>query len=269
MPLDAAELLAVFMAAVADPAVGQLPAAQEVQDQIEATSPSPPLTRMTRVRGFAGRSGTWSTCVMSHWMGTQGPMQSLDVVTVAVIEGRDRSDAGSSGDRNDGSSRSRTRDRSQQLGDRWEVTRWLRGEPVPTERTRVAALSFFDGSGCSQPDREVSVAIPEGSPDSRLRTALEELISGSVGRSPTVSSSVPLDIQVLDATVEGSSVRVVLTPSMNKGMSRCEGTAAYAQVVDTASAIAAESLTPDDDGDPPEVDAEVIVAGRSVDTLRP
>lgn len=265
--LDAAELLAVFMAAVADPSVGQLPATKEVQGQIDATAPSPPLTRMTRVRGFAGQSGTWSTCVMSYWMGARGPMQSLDVVTVAVVRGEDRSDAGSGEDRNDGSGRSRTR--SQQLGERWEVTRWLRGEPEPTEGTRVAPLSFFNGSGCSRPDREVSVAIPQGSPDSRLRTALEELVSGSVGRSPTASSSVPLDIQVLDATVEGSSARVVLTPTANEDMSRCEGTAAYAQVMGTASAIAAESLTPDSNGDPPEVDVDVIIAGGSVDTLRP
>jgi hypothetical protein len=113
------------------------------------------------------------------------------------------------------------------------------------------------------------VAIPVGSPDSRLRTALEELISGSVGRSPTVSSSVPLDLQVLDATVDGSSVRVVLTPTVNQDMSRCEGTAAYAQVVGTARAIARETLNPDNTGDAAEVAVDVVVGGRSVDTLRP
>lgn len=267
VPLDAAELLTVFMAAVADPTVGQLPATKEVQGQIDATAPSPPLTRMTRVRGFAGEPGTWSTCAMSYWMGAEGPMQSLDVVTVAVVSGEDRSGADSGADRDEDTDRSRTR--SQQSAERWEVTRWLRGEPQPTPRTRVASLSFFNGSGCSRPDREVSVAIPVGPSDSRLRTALEEVISGSVGRSPTASSSVPLDIQVVDATVDGSSVRVVLTPTADQDMSRCDGTAAYAQVVGTASAIARESLDPDSGGEPAEVDVEVIVSGGPVDTLRP
>lgn len=271
-PIDAAELLTVFMAAVADPAVGQLPASAEVQRQVEATAPSPPLTRMTRVRGFAGQAGTWSTCVVSYWMGARGPMQSLDVVTVTAVRGAGSGEVGSSDDRDDDSGDSNDdseRSRTDELGEHWEVSRWLRGEPRPTERSRVAALSFFNGSGCSRPDRQVSVAIPEGSPQSRLRSALEELISGSVGRSPTVSSSVPLDIQVLDASVDGTSVRVVLTKTYDDSMNRCEGTAAYEQVVETATAIAAESLIPDGEGDLPEVHVDVVVDGRSVDTLRP
>lgn len=268
VPLGAAELLTVFMAAVADPAVGQVPASPEVQGQIDATAPSPPLTRMTRVRGFAGQAGTWSTCMLSFWMGPQGPMQSLDVVTVTAVAGTQGIEAASNDDQDDSSDDS-DRARSEERGEHWEVTRWLRGEPRPTRRSRVAPLSFFDGSGCSRPDRLVSVPIPEGSPDDRLRSALEELISGSVGRSPTVSSSVPLDIQVLDTAVEGTSVRVALTKTASDSMSRCEGTAAYAQVVDTATAIAAESLTPDAEGELPEVDVDVVVDGRSVDTLRP
>lgn len=264
-PIGAVELLTVFMAAVADPAVGELPASAEVQRQIEATAPSPPLTRMTRVRGFAGQAGTWSTCVLSYWMGARGPMQSLDVVTVTAVRGAGSGEVGSSDDRDDDSERSR----AEESGEHWELSRWLRGEPRPTERSRVASLSFFNGSGCSRPDRQVSVAIPEGSPQSRLRSALEELISGSVGRSPTVSSSVPLDIQVLDASVDGTSVRVVLTRTSDDSMNRCEGTAAYEQVVETATAIAAESLIPDGEGDMPEVHVDVVVDGRSVDTLRP
>lgn len=270
VPLDAAELIAVLQAAVADPSVGRLPAAEEVQDQIEATDPSPPLSRMTRVRGFAGQNEVWSSCVMSYWMGPDGPMQSLDVVTVEVVDGEDRSDASPSAESDGGGSGAGgSRSRSQGLADRWEVTRWLRGAPQPLARSRVAPLSFFDGSGCSRPDRAVSVTIAEGSPNERLRAALEELISGPAGRSRTASSSVPLDLQVLEATIEGSAVRIVLTPSADESITRCEGTAGYAQVVDTARAIAAESLGTGEGGEPPEIDVDVVIDGRSVDTLRP
>lgn len=268
-PLGAAELLTVFMAAVADPAVGQVPASPEVQRQIEATAPSPTLTRMTRVRGFAGQAGTWSTCVLSYWMGPQGPMQSLDVVTVTSVAGAWRGEVATDDDQDDDQDDDSEPTRSDKPGEHWEVTRWLRGEPRPTKRSRVAPLGFFNGSGCSRPDRQVSVAIPEGPPDSRLRSALEELISGSVGRSPTASSSVPLDMQVLEATVKGTLVRVELTRTASDTMTRCEGTAAYDQVVETATAIAQESLMPDGEGELPEVHVDVVVDGRSVDTLRP
>lgn len=287
---DAVEILAVFMAAVADPDVGEIPAVPEVQDQIDATAPSPPLSRMTRVRGFAGEPGTWSTCVMSYWMGAKGPMQSLDVVTVAVVRGADGGDgddgtsgadrggdrsgvrSGDQGDADDeystGSASRGSGGRSGSAGQRWEITRWLRGVPQPVPLTRVAPLSFFDGSGCSGPDRVVSVPIASGPPEDRLRAAIEELVSGPAGRSPTVSSSVPLDLQVLDASVEGTVARIELTPTSEEDMSRCEGTAAYEQVVGTAEAIAAETLGPEGAGRS-GVQVDVVVEGRSVDTLRP
>ncbi len=276
--MDAAQLLAVFEAAVADPSLGTPPASEAVEKQLEATSPLPTLTRMTRIRGFSGGDGSWATCVMSYWMGPDGPMQSLDVVTLEVVDGADRSDAGGddgsgasdTGDESGSSSGSNSsRNRSRDLADRWEVTKWLRGQPQPVPRTRVAALSFFDGSGCSKPDRQVSVGINDGSPDERLRSALEELISGPSGRSPNVSSSVPVDLQVVDVTVDGSSVLVTLSPTSDRSLTRCEGTAGYAQVVGTAKAIARESLPPDDGGDPADVDVEVLVEGKTVDTLRP
>ena len=161
--LDAAELLRVFEAAVADPAVGDIPATAEVQAQLDANAPSPPLSRMTRIRGFAGGAGSWSTCVLSYWMGSDGPMRSLDVVTVEVVSGTDRSDTPSS--------TSRSRRGSDTPSDRWEVTRWLRGEPVRAPRGRAVPVAFFNGSGCSNPDREVSVPVPDGAPGDRVVSA--------------------------------------------------------------------------------------------------
>ena len=255
IPFEAAELLTLLQTAAADPTVGDIPATEEVQDQLDATDPSPPLARMTRVRGFAGDSTTVSTCVISYWVGATGLMQSLDVVTVAEVDGDERSDADEDG--------------SDELADRWEVIRWLRGVPQPQARTRAVPIAFFNGSGCSRPDRFVSVPVPDGTPDERLRSALEELISGTAGRSRSVSSSVPADLQVVATEVDGTSVRVVLTRTSDDSMTRCEGTGAYAQVVATAEAVAAESLTSDGDGEVPDVDVEVVVGGVPVETLRP
>ncbi|MEZ5267092.1 MAG: GerMN domain-containing protein [Microthrixaceae bacterium] len=255
--LDAAELLRVFEAAVADPAVGDIPATAEVQAQLDANAPSPPLSRMTRIRGFAGGAGSWSTCVLSYWMGSDGPMRSLDVVTVEVVSGTDRSDTPSS--------TSRSRRGSDTPSDRWEVTRWLRGEPVRAPRGRAVPVAFFNGSGCSNPDREVSVPVPDGAPGDRVVSALEELISGPVGRSPTASTLVPSDLQVLEASVEGPRATVVLTRTSDSGLSRCEGTGALAQVVETTEAVLAETVDPDGGAD---LDVEVIIDGEPVDTLR-
>lgn len=254
VPFEAAELLTLLQAAAADPTIGDIPATSEVQDQLDATAPSPPLSRMTRVRGFAGDSSTVSTCVLSYWTGTSGSMQSLDVVTVAVVDGDQRSDARGRSPRN--------------LPDRWEVVRWLRGVPVPATPARVVPLAFFDETRCSNPDREVSVPVPEGEPNQRLRSALEELISGPAGRSRNAESSVPADLQVLLAEVAGTSVRVELTPTSDETMTRCEGTAAHAQIVQTAQAVAAESAPADPGPDARSVDVEVVVQGTRVQTLR-
>ncbi len=262
VPFEAAQLLGMFMAAAADPGIGAIPASQEVRDQIESAAPSPPVSRMTRLRGFAGETGNWSTCVRSYWTGTEGPMQSLDVVTVALVGGSERAGADGSSGRPAATG-----------GRRWEITRWLRGMPQPVPLTRVVPLSFLDGSGCSRPDREVSVPVVVGPPGDRLRAALEELVSGPVGRSPTASTSVPVDLQVLEATLEGFAVRIELTRTADDDMSRCEGTTAYDQVVATAEAVAAETLgaevVADGGAGTSGVQVEVLVDGRAVDTLRP
>ncbi|MEZ5237878.1 MAG: hypothetical protein R2716_02615 [Microthrixaceae bacterium] len=179
IPFEAAELLTLLQTAAADPDVGDIPATDEVQDQLDAAEPSPALTRMTPC-GFAGDSSTVSTCVISYWSSATGEMQSLDIVTVAAVPGDERSDR----DGRDGD-----------LPDRWEVIRWLRGVPQPQARTRAVPLAYFNGNGCSRPDRMVSVPVPDGNPNERLRSALEELISGTAGRSMTASSSVPADLR--------------------------------------------------------------------------
>lgn len=264
--LEAAELLRVFQAAVADPEIGAPPASDEVEAQLEAAAPSPVLSRMTRIRGFVGGTGSWSTCVLSYWMGSEGPMRSLDVVTLAVVSGSD--DSSSDDGNSDGSDSDSDEDSDGEQGDdgdeRWEVTRWLRGEPVPTPRTRAVPVMYFNGSGCSNPNREVSVTIPDGSAEDRIRGALEELASGSVGRSPTATTLVPADVQVEEVSVQGNRARIVLTPTL-ESLSGCEGRGAYAQVSETAEAVLADAVDPAGD---PDVDVEIVIDGESVDTLR-
>jgi hypothetical protein len=281
---DAAALVQLFMAEASGLGLGGVPASDEVEAQLEADEPSPPVTRMTRVRGFVGSPDQWSTCVLSTWTGPDGPTESLDVVTVRRVEAT-RSAGSSAGDDEDGaeddadsdaeddgvttttrrstSTTTTTRPRSGRT--RWEVSRWLRGVPQAVPTTRAATVAFYDTPGsCGDPDRLASVPVRDGEPPARLELALEELISGTTGRAATASSQVPSDVQVLRAEVTGSRAVVELTPT-GEDLTRCQGTAAYDQVRDTAAAIVAERS--------PEVsaagvDVEVLVEGREVSSLR-
>ncbi|MFV0317571.1 MAG: hypothetical protein ACK5O2_11515 [Microthrixaceae bacterium] len=279
--LEAAQLIRVFEAAAADTSVGGVPATAEVTRQLEVSAPSPALSRMTRIRGFVGTSGSWSSCVFSYWNGPEGPMQSLDVVTVALVPASERSDrngsdsgggsrsttsssfatttttARSGSSRPSGTSRSTSRDR-------WEVTRWFRGQPAPVAHSVVVPVMYFNGSGCGTPDRVVSVSVPDGTLPERITGALDELMSGAVGRSPSASTLVPADVSVIGVSVDGSRARIELTPTRESELSRCEGQGALAQVVKTAEGVISDALGPDVD---PEV--EVVVEGRTVSTLRP
>ena len=275
----AAALVQLFMAEASGLGLDGVPVTEEVQAQLEASEPSPPVSRMTRVRGFVGEPGQWSTCVLSTWTGPDGPTESLDVVTVRRVEasrtaGSSADDAEDDGDgEGDGDATSSTRrststtttSRPRSGRIRWEVSRWLRGVPQAVPTTRAATIAFYDNSrSCGDPDRSASVSVQDGEPAARLELALEELISGTTGRASTASSHVPGDLQVLRAEVAGSTAVVELTPT-EEDLTRCEGTAAYDQVRDTAAAIVAESS--------PGIsaagaDVEVIVEGEQVVSLR-
>ncbi len=260
--LEAAELISLFGASATGGGFASLPATEEVIEQVDATTP--PVTRMTRIRGFEGEPGSWSTCVVSSWSGPEGPEQSLDVVTVELVAGADRSDLEEAG------SGSR---RKKDLEDRWEVTSWLRGVAVPAPELQVATVAFYNSDrGCRRPDRQASVLIADEAPSNRLVAALEELISGTPGRANTASSKIPPDIQVIEAEVSAGGARVVLSPTSDDSLSKCDGTAAFEQVRDTAAAIVGESLPGADanaDGTDSDVAVEVIVAGKDVTTLAP
>lgn len=259
--LPAAELVRLFMAAATGGGFGSLPATEDVTAQLEATAPSPPVTRMTRARGFVGESGQWSTCVLSTWIGPDGPTESLDVVTVQLVDPNADEDD-SADDEADDEDRTTTTSRRSSGRQRWEVTRWLRGTPQPVPRTRAAAVAFYDTDrSCGDPDRPASVAVADGEPAARAVLALEELISGTPGRASTGSSRVPSDIQVLGAEVAGGRARVELTPTTDD-LTRCRGTGAYDQVVQTLAGVAAESA-----GDA-DVEVEVVIEGDEVSTLR-
>lgn len=275
---DAAALVQLFMAEASGLGLDGVPASEEVEAQLEAGEPSPPVTRMTRVRGFVGEPGQWSTCVLSTWTGPDGPTESLDVVTVRRAEvspgagsstdgGEDDAEQGVDGDATSSTRRTSTttttRPRSGRT--RWEVSRWLRGVPQAVPTTRAATIAFYDNArSCGDPDRLASVPVQDGEPAARLELALEELISGTTGRASTASSQVPSDLQVLRTEVGGARAVVELTPT-EEDLTRCQGTAAYDQVRETAAAIVAEAS--------PEltaagVDVEVIVDGQQVSSLR-
>lgn len=259
---EAAELVALFGATATGGGFGDLPASAEVQDQLEARSPSPAVNRVTRIRGWTGGTGSWSTCVLSSWVGPDGPMQSIDIVTASVVPGDERSDAVGDDEDDDDRDTARSRD---DLEDRWEITAWIRGVPEDPPPSRAATVEFYNSKrACRRPDRPASVPVPDASPNERLVYALEELVSGTPGRANSAATLVPADTQVLEASVGDGRARVVLTPTLDD-LSRCEGTGAYEQVRDTAAAMAAETIPFGDDLDP---EVEVVIAGETVDSLR-
>ncbi len=248
---EAAELVQLFGASATGGGFGDLAASQAVLDLLEERAPSPTVTRMTLIGGWFGENGQWSTCVLSSWIGTNGPMQSIDIVTASVVSGSDRSDAGDDEDDED-------------LPDRWEVTGWLRGVPESPPPTRAVSIAFFNSKrACRGPDRSASVPVEDGDQSFRLLQALEELGSGTPGRANSATTKVPADMQVIEAAVVDGRARVVLTPTSDE-LSKCDGTASWGQVHDTAAAIAAEALP--EGADEPEV--EIVIDGADVDTLR-
>ena len=252
---EAAELLQLFAATATGGGFGDLPATGDVQALLEANDPSPVLNRLTRIGGWTGGPGSWSTCVLSYWLTSDGPMQSIDLVTAAVVAGSERSDIDPEEDDDD----------PEDLPDRWEITSWVRGVAVDPPATRVAAVEFYNSKrACRRPDRPASVPVEGEDPDDRLLHALEELASGTPGRANSATTRVPADLQVVDATVSDGRAVVVLTPTL-ADLSNCEGTAAFEQVRETAAGVAAETI-PFGDGREPEV--EVVIDGAAVDSLR-
>jgi len=239
--LEAAQTVSDFMEGVATPGAPEVPASEEIQEVIEAAAPSPAVLRMTRIRGFSPTdAASVLTCVVSTHVTSSGVTTSLDFLRV---EG--------TGD------------------DEWEVTEWAQGQQQALVGTRVVGLTYFDsGEGCRGPDRLVSVQNPAGAPGDRLRRAMEELTSGTAGRAVDADTQIPPDVQVVDARVEGDRAIVVLTPT-TEDMTRCEGTGAAEQVVETARAVLAESLPPpEDEDDEPAGEVELQIEGEVVTTLR-
>lgn len=260
---EAAELVQLFEATATGGGFGSLPAATEVQDQLEATAPAPPVNRMTRIRGWTGETGSWSTCVLASWVGPDGPMQSIDIVTASVVPASERSDVDSQ-DEDEDDRRSSSRSRSN-LEDRWEVTTWLRGVPEQPPPSRAATIEFYNSKrACRRPDRSASIPVPDEDASARLLFAIEELASGTPGRANSAATRLPADTQVLESTVSDGRAKVVLTPTVTD-LSRCKGTAAFEQVRDTAGALAQETIPFGDDRDP---EVEVVIEGEVVDTLR-
>ncbi len=248
--LEAAKTIRLFLAATSGERFDGLLMDPEVEAQLGGPGDPAPLLRATRIRGFTVSDGNVSSCVHSWWFDGEGLQSSTDVVTVAP---------GAKG---------------------WTVTGWVRGEPLPQEPTAATQIAYYNGTrSCDDPDRFANVAVPGTTPDEHLTGAIEELLSGTAGRAAGAASQVPADVQLVAARTEGLSATVELTGTAEK-LTRCQSSAAYDQIMQTAKAVVLATAPPPEPTTTtrsskskapaePEVQVEVMVDGQVVTTLRP
>jgi hypothetical protein len=248
--LEAAKTLRLFLAATSGQRFEGLQLEPEVEAQLGEAGAPAPLLRATRIRGFSTEGTNVSSCVRAWWFDGEQLRSSIDLVTVSPgVKG-------------------------------WKVSGWVRGEPMPTDQLTAVQLAYFNASKrCDSPDRFASVEVPGAGPDEQLVAALEELLSGSAGRATGAVSVVPADVQVVDARVEGLKATVELTGTIEK-LTRCQSSAAFDQIVSTASAVVLTNAPPTAPTtttarsrtrtpELPAVQVEVLVDGKVVTTLKP
>ena len=108
----------------------------------------------------------------------------------------------------------------------WRVDEWRRGRTVPYSASTEYTIWFVapDAQNCGTDQAEripAVVSVPNG-PDAG-RQAIEELLSGPVGRTPqhSAGTSLPLDARIRSFTVENGEAHLDLTDAADAGGGAC------------------------------------------------